>query len=624
MLFGTQSIRHEAAQSKAIVPSDLSSGPHTKRRGALTCLAIALACFCAVQAFLPLSTTVQIGADEGFELAKATLCLNGHKLYSEVWNDQPPLHTWIVTKIIQIGRTLSQRESEGEGENPKAQISNPKKIPNSQISNSAAVQRESPPSRLQNSAMAPRLLTVGFGMVLLTSLFVLVLRISGLRAAILTVALLLMSPGFIELSSSCMLEIPALACAFAAMSILSSGGRSKFFWREWLAGAVFACALLIKLVPAYLLPLAAAILWFRPGVNETEESVRRFFQSGLIFSLSLAAAFVLIDVTIERGAFLVHFGQSWSSHFGRPTTFEYGSAQQHPFDWSILFKNWDSMLPAATALVLAVMAGVQGSTSAGKPMEVRRFRVRSSNRQKEGKQIGAEEENQSAASLPQQPRADLKAAWRFSGGWRLDVGISLISFLPFVWLIYALIVFSIHKPWWSYYYIHIALPLCWCAAIGLGAAFDWAWSGRRRFRLPAVALFASCALAWMGGRLYLQASGIRALPKAYETLAIDRIQRLGSAVHWMYADDSIYSFWTGVPMLPNLAVLPMKRFWVGDMSNDRVVAELTAARPEVILLNNTSAPRPFDELLASDYRLTFMDSRMRLYARKGVRSERGR
>jgi hypothetical protein len=128
----------------------------------------------------------------------------------------------------------------------------------------------------------------------------------------------------------------------------------------------------------------------------------------------------------------------------------------------------------------------------------------------------------------------------------------------------------------------------------------------------------------MGGRLYLQASGIRALPKAYETLAIDRIQRLGSAVHWMYADDSIYSFWTGVPMLPNLAVLPMKRFWVGDMSNDRVVAELTAARPEVILLNNTSAPRPFDELLASDYRLTFMDSRMRLYARKGVRSERGR
>jgi hypothetical protein len=39
---------------------------------------------------------VQIGADEGFELPKATLVINGHPLYSEVWDDQPPLHTHLV------------------------------------------------------------------------------------------------------------------------------------------------------------------------------------------------------------------------------------------------------------------------------------------------------------------------------------------------------------------------------------------------------------------------------------------------------------------------------------------------------------------------------------------------
>jgi 4-amino-4-deoxy-L-arabinose transferase-like glycosyltransferase len=607
MLSGTQSIRPEAAQSKAIAPSDLSSWPHAKSRGALIAIVILLTLLCGIEGFLPLSTTVQIGADEGFELAKATLCLNGHRLYSEVWNDQPALHTWLVTRSIEITRAISQRESGGQ--NPKSHPAeagpNPTQTPNSQIS---------------ISALFPRLLTVVFTAVLLSSLFILVLRISGLRVATITAALLLLSPGFIELSSSCMLEIPALACAFAAMCILFSAGRSSFFWRECLGGILYACALLMKLVPAYLLPLTAAILWFRPRDVDTQKSFRRFLQSGLIFGLSLAAAFVLIDLAIERGAFLVHFGQSWSSHFGRATTLEYGSAQQHPFQWSILLKNWDTALPAVGAFVWAIVA-VQSSrlkvqremTQAGKSKSQN---PNPSPAEGNRNSKAGSEQPQSAASLPRQPRSGL-LAWSFSGGWRLNVGI---SFLPFAWLLYSLILFSVHKPWWLYYYIHTVIPLCWCAALALAAAFDWAVSGSRRWlRFAPVVLFSMCALAWMGGRLYLQVTGIRALPRNYETLAIDRVQRLGPSVHWMYADDSIYSFWTGVPMLPNLAVLPMKRFWMGDMTFDRVVEELTAAKPEVILLNNSSEPRPFDDLLAHDYRLTFMDSRTRLYVRRDIR-----
>src|SRR5437773_10450925 len=49
-------------------------------------LAALLAAFIVLQFSLPLSTTVQIGADEGFELAKATLCLKGYQLYAEIWN----------------------------------------------------------------------------------------------------------------------------------------------------------------------------------------------------------------------------------------------------------------------------------------------------------------------------------------------------------------------------------------------------------------------------------------------------------------------------------------------------------------------------------------------------------
>src|SRR5438105_14497215 len=57
-------------------------------------LAALLALFIALQCLLPLRTVIQIGADEGFQLAKATLCLKGYQLYTNVWNDQPPLHTF--------------------------------------------------------------------------------------------------------------------------------------------------------------------------------------------------------------------------------------------------------------------------------------------------------------------------------------------------------------------------------------------------------------------------------------------------------------------------------------------------------------------------------------------------
>jgi hypothetical protein len=63
-------------------------------------LATLLSTLVLVQCRLPLRTAIQISADEGFEFAKATLCLKGYKLYTEVWNDQPRLHTFLITQIL--------------------------------------------------------------------------------------------------------------------------------------------------------------------------------------------------------------------------------------------------------------------------------------------------------------------------------------------------------------------------------------------------------------------------------------------------------------------------------------------------------------------------------------------
>jgi 4-amino-4-deoxy-L-arabinose transferase-like glycosyltransferase len=198
----------------------------------------------ALQSRVPLGTAVQFGADEGFDLAKATLCLHGHGLYSEVWNDQPPLYTWLVTQVLK---------------------------------------------HVSAGILGPRLVTVAFAAILVMGVFVIVYRASGPLTGALTGALIIASPGFLELSSSCMLEIPALATAILGLGVLVVLPRVKWYGAEWLSGILFGMAALMKLVPLYLLPLAGLIVWLRrgeEGARETREMREKGLRTRFISSYS--------------------------------------------------------------------------------------------------------------------------------------------------------------------------------------------------------------------------------------------------------------------------------------------------------------------------------------------------
>ncbi len=582
-------------------------------------LLVLLAGWIALQAFLPLGTAVQIGADEGFELAKATLWLNGHGLYTEVWNDQPPLHTFLVVQILK---------------------------------------------HLSPGVLGPRLVTVIASWVLLAGIFWITYRVCGVGVAGLMVALLMVSPGFLELSASCMLEIPAVAPAVLALAMLCHGkaewasgtaenrspesgdgssgrgrgelkvedggwetrgeGRSKkeegrrgeWCVREIVAGFVVSVALLMKLVPAVLLPLAALIIWLRDRegrmINTGRDNGQRAFaaqrggqrriipQSGtatksvglhrmgqkyasatkmsapthvggyggefgkalralILFSVSVVVGFVVIDLLIEGGAYLRHFQQSWTSHFGATRSFEYGSPAEHPFDWNIFLKNWDLTIPACVGVALCL-------------------------------------------------RRRQRSPWLV---------------LPVAWLGLMILVLATHRPWWSYYYIHIALPLCWCAAIGIAQAWECARKTRGMKWKAALSVFGVCAVSWMGARVYLQAQDMRSSPQLHSSLVLQGLERLKPFTRFLYADESIYSFHAGIPMPPNLAVMPLKRFWSGHMTNARLAAELEAARPELMLLKNDTRERPFQRLLQSEYRLVYQDPNHRLFARRATAKAAG-
>lgn len=153
--------------------------------------------------------------DEGFNLAKAAAVTEGHALYREVWNDQPPLLTYVLSAVHRL---------------------------------------------VPHSVAAARIVILLFSIVLVTSLFRVVLRAEG-RLAAGAAALLLLSCGFfLQLSVTVLVGLPAIALAMLSIDLASAGGRRRVFL-AFLAGAAFAAAVFTKAFAMIALPALVAALW---------------------------------------------------------------------------------------------------------------------------------------------------------------------------------------------------------------------------------------------------------------------------------------------------------------------------------------------------------------------------
>jgi len=628
--------------------------------------------FLALLFLIPLRTGVKIGADEDWELSKATLSVNGYKFYTEVWNDQPLLHTAIITQILKY---------------------------------------------VSYSVLGPRLVTSGFAILLLLGVFVIGNRIGGLVVATVATGLLIASPGFLELSSSCMVEIPALAPAVAGLAWLIStykgstplpgplpdrggegisagripnaeapndestplpgplrdrggegfskrsstelsaaahqGSRESSAiavrtvpspspqpsplgrGRQWIAvviaGILFGISFQIKFINVVLLPVVPLIIWLRERPSgETSNRIKGAAKSMLLFIASVVITFVAIALMLGPESYWIQMKQSWAAHFASTRSYEHGSPADHPFEWSVYLKNWDTVVPAIIGIAVCIWR---------------------------------------ASPHPAPDRKGLlsPALSSFGGG----EGVLLV--IPLAWFALELVVFGIHKPWWSYYYVHNSVPLCLCAAIGIAAVVQVALGragsfgeaigkrqrtaavqklaqhlgnpspvrrGRRDVsmnsrtkgllsptlssrwgRRGSVAVVGICGLAmagWMGSRVYLQIGSIRSSPQIYSSLVIKEVERYKPFTKFIYTDEPAYSFHTGIPMPPSLAVVTLKRFWSGDMTNARLVEELRMSKPGVLLLKNQTAELPFSDWMNAEYRLVYQDAKHNLYAHKSI------
>jgi len=154
---------------------------------------------------VPLGSIFRISGDEKFELMKAFLVSKGFALYSQIWNDQPPLHTALLAELFRL---------------------------------------------FGPSVLTARLLGLGFASIFLVSFMTNVARFEGIVTAYLAAIYLLFAYMVFRLFLSAMIEVPTFSLALLSTAFFC-GWK---FRRRWLwlvaSGLVAGVSLMAKMTGA--------------------------------------------------------------------------------------------------------------------------------------------------------------------------------------------------------------------------------------------------------------------------------------------------------------------------------------------------------------------------------------
>src|SRR5436309_2332335 len=85
---------------------------------------------------------------------------------------------------------------------------------------------------------------------------------------------------------------------------------------------------------------------------------------------------------------------------------------------------------------------------------------------------------------------------------------------------------------------------------------------------------------------------LSAASPALEDPRVIELKRHAARTHWIFTDRVIYAFWARLPVPPELAVIPSKRIWSGQITETDVLECLERYRPEQILLFSGSGDKP--------------------------------
>lgn len=466
----------------------------------------------------PMRTALEFGGDEGYELMKALLVSRGHPLYLEVWNDQPPLHTELLALMFRV---------------------------------------------CGPSVYAGRLLSLGFAMLLVGSLYQIVSRQSGRAAGCVAVAFVILSSPFLLLSVSVMLELPAIAMALAAVWMWQRYTAGERKWLLIASGVLFGLALQIKLTAIIFAPAFVVDYVFRRIRGPWRlgsignDAVYGGPAEGMLWCGGVLISSVAVMAAFYRPEAMT---MMWESHFSVGTRHQ-AEVDEYAFRLGMFLND----------------PGLLGSFVGG------------------------------VALIGRQRRWDL--------------------LFPVVLLVTALTVHWGHQPYWYYYDLHFAIPMAWLGGLGvvgwfkiiLNAAVLAATRSRIGIGL-AVAVWSggvALILAFAPERLWIEFRKLSAPYSAAEHPVVAELRRYAGRDRWVFTDRVIYAFWADRLVPPELAVMPKKRIWSGQLTANAITNWLERYRPEVIRLTpGRPAELGLEDYLARFYQTPEEPHVSGLYTRK--------
>ncbi|NEP73880.1 MAG: glycosyltransferase family 39 protein [Okeania sp. SIO2G4] len=232
---------------------------------------------------VPLKEEFQLNFDEGLQLMRASLYMQGYSPQTEIWSDQPFFFPALLSLWFSI---------------------------------------------VGKSVFSARLLTVIFSALLIWFFFE-TIRISlGIFPAIIGAISLAASSGFIRFSSAVMIGIPSLSLGVISIYFLFIYKKSQQKYLLIISGVLFALSLKIKFFTVFLIPIILLVLFDVNKINfESNQKPRsKLMYPLLLWIISLVVIFLIVSLLFNelsyQQLFGTHFGEEIQAAFTMKNGFE--------------------------------------------------------------------------------------------------------------------------------------------------------------------------------------------------------------------------------------------------------------------------------------------------------------
>lgn len=190
------------------------------------------------------------------------------------------------------------------------------------------------------------------------------------------------------------------------------------------------------------------------------------------------------------------------------------------------------------------------------------------------------------------------------------------------------LVHVVHRPWWDYYYLHLAVPLAWLAGwavneliqdiLRLHAKYRFKLSSLEGKRQWALCLLVALVITRSELRLEWMTKDLRKHPSAGTNPIVAKMKEYAGRTHLAYSESGLYTFHARLPTPPELAVVTLKRFWSGQVTTAGIIEICRHKQIEMLVLPKTKVTQEWEAFLGENYSTAARDDNSVLFVSKQI------